>query len=215
MNFTRMQSPLLSRANAGKYVRMNTTSRPRRQSPNRQPKSPRTHSVSQESEQFAEMPDPREIVEHLSIPGFVRRAPRRFHLDELTRYGDKVARVAESMQISYLTTIDSALGVVRVFPVPLMVKVYSIMAQQFHWAPWQELALEAGAAGPAQLLKANERARRNLEAAACGSASAMPPHVAEAMQITMAWLDSEAGRLRGDAGTEGEPGTEAAPLRVV
>ena len=214
MNFTRMQSPLLSRANAGKYVRMNTTSRPRRQSQNRQPKSPRTHSVSQESEQFAEMPDPREIVEHLSIPGFVRRAPRRFHLDELTRFGDKVARVAESMQISYLTTIDSSLGIVRVFPVPLMIKVYSIMAQQFHWAPWQE-PLEPGAAGSAQLLKAHERARRNLEAAACGSATAMPAHVAEAMQITMAWLDSEAGRLRADAGPEGEPPAEAAPLRVV
>jgi hypothetical protein len=193
---------------------MNTTPRSRRQNQNRPPKTPQNLHLSQESEQFAEMPDPREIVEHLSIPGFVRRAPRRFHLDELTRFGDKVARVAESMQISYLTTIDSSLGVVRVFPVPLMIKVYSIMAQQFHWAPWQE-PLEIGAGGPAQLLKANERARRNLEAAACGSASAMPAHVAEAMQITMAWLDSEAGRLRADTGTEGAPGTEAAPLRVV
>lgn len=173
---------------------------------NRQPK----HEPGQDldTRQFEEMPDPRDVVEHLTIPGFIRRAPHRFHLDELTRFGDKVARVAESLQVSYLTTVDSSLGVIRLFPVPLMVRVYQVMATQFHWNPYTEpLILEDG--GAAQMLRSSERAKKHLQ-----SIATLPenPAVTEAMAVVLQWLDEETRRLGGDPAPAPEP---PAPLRAI
>ena len=75
---------------------------------------------------FEDMQNPLDVVEHLTIPGFIRRCPHRFHLMEITRFGDQVGKIAESLQISYLTTIDRSLGMIRLFPVPLMVRVYQV-----------------------------------------------------------------------------------------
>ena len=74
-----------------------------------------------------------QIVEHRTIPGFLGRIPHRWHMDEVTRFGDKVGRAAESMQLAYLTVVDRSLGVIRVFPVPLMERIYTLLAPQFAW----------------------------------------------------------------------------------
>lgn len=158
------------------------------------------HSPALEAQQFEEMPDPRDVVEHLTVPGFIRRAPHRFHLDEITRFGDKVGRAAESLHISYVTTVDNSLGVIRLFPVPLMVRVYSMMAAQFRWEPYTEpLTIESPSG--AELLRANERAKRNIQTAAHSA----PPEIIEKMESVLSWLESEGRRLRG----------ENEPLRVV
>jgi len=154
------------------------------------------------SEQFEEMPDPLTVVEHLTIPGFIRRAPHRFHIDEITRFGDKVGRVTESLQISYLTTIDRSLGQIRLFPVPLLVRVYQVMAAQFGW----EQIVDAPAAMEdrhSAELKANERAKKHLQAAA---ETANNPVIAQAMTTVLHWLETEAQRLR-----EHEEGTPTPP----
>lgn len=155
------------------------------------------------------MPDPRDVVEHLTVPGFIRRAPRRFHLDEITRFGDKVSRVAESFQISYLTTVDSSLGIVRLFPVPLMVKVYTVLANQFHWQPWCE-PIDGDGRGPAELLRVTERARKNLQAATEGTE--MPPEVATAMAVLVGWFESETRRLGAESPA---PIPTPTPLRAI
>ena len=39
--------------------------------------------------------------------------------------------MAESMQLSYKTTIDLKLGEIRVFPVELLRRVYDVLSRQF------------------------------------------------------------------------------------
>jgi len=107
---------------------------------------------------FAHGPAPELVVEHRTIAGFLRMAPHRFHLDEIVRFGKKVGDVAESMQLAYLTTIDSSLGVLRVFPVPLMRRVYDILAAQFHWPQFVEPeTVEGDAASRREMLRSYDK----------------------------------------------------------
>lgn len=138
------------------------------------------------------MPDPLSVVEHLTIPGFIRRAPHRFHMDEITRFGDKVGKIAEAMQISYLTMIDRSLGQIRLFPVPLLERVYAVMAAQFGWEQTVDVpTLEDRQSAE---LRATERAKKHLQSA---SEHADNPIVAEAMTTVLKWLESETVRLGG------------------
>lgn len=127
------------------------------------------------------MPDPRQVVEHLTIAGFIRRSPHRFHMDEITRFGDKVARLAEALQVSYLTTIDRSLGMVRVFPVPLLQRVYDVMAAQFGW----EMEI---AAVEDRKTRGHERTKRVLLEAA---ASAEDPIIRDALAVVLRWLETQ------------------------
>lgn len=114
---------------------------------------------------FAQAQTPELVVEHRTIVGFLRLTPRRFHLDEIIKFGNQVGRVAESLQLAYMTTTDSQLGILRVFPVPLMRRVYDIMADQFKWQPWvepQELPEDTAAARDA--VRSNERLASMLRA---------------------------------------------------
>ena len=114
---------------------------------------------------FQQAPAPELVVEHRSIAGFLRVAPRRFHLDEMVRFGKKVGDVADCMQLSYLTTIDSSLGVVRIFPMPLMRRVYDVMAAQFGWQGFVEPeALEAETAEKREQVRSYERLSKMLAA---------------------------------------------------
>lgn len=149
------------------------------------------------------MPDPLTVVEHLTIPGFIRRCPHRFHLAEIHRYGSEVNKAAESLCVSYLTTIDRQLGQVRLFPVPLLTRVYQVMASQFGWEPMGEThALEDSRA---EELRANERARKRLASVV---EQIDNPAVAQAMGVVLSWLDNDARRLRG------EPTPAAAPVEL-
>src|ERR1041384_6675246 len=55
-------------------------------------------------------------IEHQTIPGFLRRLPHKWHLNDITRFGDQVGRVSEAMQMAYITAVDKSLGVIRAFP---------------------------------------------------------------------------------------------------
>ncbi len=86
--------------------------------------------------------EPTPVVEHATVPGFMRdvamATSTRWHMDDLSRFGDKLGRVAEAMQIAYVTAVDRSLGVIRVFPLPLLRKVYGTMARQFNWPIFPE-----------------------------------------------------------------------------
>jgi hypothetical protein len=141
---------------------------------------------------FAQAPVPELVVEHRTIAGFLRIAPHRFHLDEIVRFGKKVGDVAESMQLAYMTTIDSQLGVLRVFPVPLMRRVYDILADQFHWAQFPA-ELSAIPEEVAAELKAKERLARLLRAT---MEAAPGPQLQQSSSDVLQWVESEIGRLR-------------------
>jgi len=137
-----------------------------------------------------------ETVEHVTVPGFLRRIPHPWHIDDLTRFGDKVGRVAEAMQLSYLTTIQPQLGMIRVFPLPLLQRVYELMAPQFQW-PAEPLALIEGARAQREELRRAEGAKKHLEAVAANAPNAA---VGEAFVTVIDYLENEVNRLRG--GTE-------------
>lgn len=165
-------------------------------------------STQQLGPDFEEMPDPLSIVEHLTIPGFIRRAPHRFHMDEIMRFGDKVGKIAESLQVSYLTTIDRQLGQIRLFPVPLLMRVYQVMAAQFGW----EQVIETPVLDDRKQDLANERARKHLRAAA---EKANDPVIAQAMATVMHWLESETARIETvDVGSPATP-PPTTPLRSI
>lgn len=133
-------------------------------------------------------------VEHQTIPGFLRRIPHKWHLDEITRFGDKVGRAAEAMQLSYFTAIDRSLGVIRVFPLPLLQRVYAIMAPQFHWPAVIEMeSLEDGRRAQREALRKRERADKDLEDLL---ETADNVEVLTAVQAVRDFLASEMNRLR-------------------
>lgn len=102
-------------------------------------------------------------LEHATVPGFLRRIPHKWHLEEITRYGDKVGRAAEAMQLAYMTSIDRSLGVIRVFPLPLLQRVYEIMAPSFGWPRAAEAELiEDGKRAQRETLRKIERADHAL-----------------------------------------------------
>src|SRR5205809_6373994 len=68
-----------------------------------------------------------QTVEHVSVPGFMSRIASGWALDDMTRFGDKVGRVAEAMQLVFITTNQTRLGIIRVFPLPLLQRVYEIL----------------------------------------------------------------------------------------
>lgn len=144
------------------------------------------------------------IIEHLTVPGFLRRIPHRWHLDEITRFGDKVGRVAEALQLAYLTTIDRSLGVVRVFPAPMMRRVYDILAPQFGWPRIldndQPLALE-DVKRAKDALRANEKLAARLQELLDRTESAP---VLEALATVMKLIERENEALRVQA--ESDPG---------
>jgi hypothetical protein len=142
-----------------------------------------------------------ETVEHVTVPGFLRRIPHPWHIDDLTRFGDKVGRVAEAMQLSYLTTIQSQLGMIRVFPLPLLQRVYELMAPQFQW-PVEPLALIDGTRARRDELKRHERADADL----AGLAERTDDVEALAsIQVVRDHLAKETLRLRNEIGGVAAP----------
>lgn len=105
-----------------------------------------------------------ETVEHISVPGFMARIAHGWALDDMTRFGDKVGRVAEAMQLVFITTNQTKLGIIRVFPLPLLQRVYEILSPQFGWPRIldAEHALEDGHAALRDELRRHERADEDL-----------------------------------------------------
>jgi hypothetical protein len=101
-------------------------------------------------------------VEHQTVPGFLRRIPHKWHLNDINRFGSEIGRAADAMQLVFMTAVDRSLGVLRVFPVPLLERVYTIQAPQFGWPALAPL-LEDGSRAKREELRRNERLVHELE----------------------------------------------------
>lgn len=137
-------------------------------------------------------------IAHATIPGFMRRIPHKWHLDDITRFGDKVGRAAEAMQLAYITTVDGSLGTIRVFPCPFLQRIYQIMAPQHNWPAVIEAeptALEDGRAVQRETLRADERADQHL---AQLSERADNVDVLTAVQTIREFLQGDMARLRSE-----------------
>lgn len=162
-------------------------------------------STGAEQQDFEQV-DPLSIVEHATVPGFFRRIPHRWHLDDMIRFGDKVRRTAEAMELSYLTTTDRSLGVIRLYPMPLMERIYDVLARQHNWPPIVELPqIDGGKQMVKDMLRGQERLEKSLRAVIETNAT---EEVRACAGIVLSWLEGEMARLRAEIGEESEAETE-------
>lgn len=157
-------------------------------------------------------------VEHQTVPGFLRRIPHKWHLDEVTRFGDKVGRAAEAMQLGYITRVDSSLGVIRVFPLPLLQRIYLFMAPAFNWPRIVELDYTPDENKREKLdaLRRSEKMEQHLRDF---TEQVDDTEVLSAAQSVREFLSTEIGRLRaeldGRAPAAEEPKEPAVRVPVV
>ena len=174
---------------------MNTTARQTRNTP---PTAAATRpAVEQEFEQIQ---SPENIVEHCTVPGFLRRVPNRWHLEDIQRFGDKVGRIAESLHIGYLTTVDRSLGQIRVFPVPLLQRIYDTMAPTFGWPQILDLpapGLPAQEQANRDALRSHERLVKLLRALLEAAPNLDVQH---STAVVIQWLETDGERIRGELG---------------
>jgi hypothetical protein len=153
---------------------------------------------------FDELAQQTAMVEHLTVPGFLRRIPHRWHFDDITRFGDKLGRVAESMQLAYLTTVDRSLGVIRIFPLPLLKRVYEVMSAQFGWPQIIDApipGLPAGVDNGAEALRAHERVDKHLRSLLEGATDGNVQH---SIAVVLHWLSEDSARIRKELGLAAE-----------
>jgi hypothetical protein len=133
-------------------------------------------------------------IEHQTIPGFLRRLPHKWHLTDITRFGDQVGRVSEAMQMAYITAVDKSLGVIRAFPLPLLQRVYEIMAPQFNWPMIIDAPeLEDGRRAQRDALQKNERLTAQIRDL---MSDADEPPIIEAASVILNSLEANAAKLR-------------------
>jgi hypothetical protein len=101
--------------------------------------SPRVSAEVQTNEDYAHLQEDAPLVEHLTIPGFLRRISHRWTLDDIARFGNKVGRAAESCHLAYMPQVDGSLGVLRSFPVPMLRRIYDLMAPSHRWPQLPEM----------------------------------------------------------------------------
>jgi len=146
-------------------------------------------------------------VEHQTILEFLRMIPNhKWHPDEISQFGSKVGRMANSMQLAFVPSLHPSLGVIRSFPVPLMQWVYATLANKFGW-PMPALALEESSREQRDELRQHEAMMKQLQRTA---ERAPTDGIAQAVATLLDWMDSEARRLRGD-----EPPPPPPPLRAI
>ena len=132
-------------------------------------------------------------VEHQTVLEFLRTVPHKFHPDYVERFGGKVSRMANALQLAFVPAINPKLGVIRTYPVPLMQWMYTLQAPQFGW-PALPLALEDLAREHREELRQHEGAKKHLAAAV---EHAPTPAVREALAVVLTWLEGETKRIRG------------------
>ncbi len=131
----------------------------------------------------AELAESQPMVEHLTVTEFMQRIPHpnRWHLDDINRFGDKVGWTARSIQLARMMVQSPSLGLIQVFPVPLLQRIYTILAPQFNW-PTLPAVLEARKA--AGLHQANERIAQHLQ----GLAIVADPEVQQHIAVVLEYL---------------------------
>lgn len=140
-----------------------------------------------------EQTSPEHIVEHSTVSGFVRRTPHRWHMVDITRFGTAVGKAADALQICYATTVDCKLGFVRIFPIPLLERVYEVTAEQFGWPSMiqAQTILPPRRTGK-DLVKAHQRVGKHLEAVL---EAAGDDEVKRSMGVVIDWLQRECAAM--------------------
>ena len=145
-------------------------------------------------EQFAEVST--SLVEHLPVHEFVQRTPHRLHPDEIPRFSDRVKRMADALQLTFVPAVNPLLGVIRVFPVPLLEWVYTTMAPQFKWPLLTDAQAvdDTKRAKHIELRKVERRAQeiRNL------MSEADEPELVNAAAVLLASLETTANAIKAD-----------------
>jgi hypothetical protein len=125
-------------------------------------------------------------VEHLTTLEFLRRAPHHPTADDLNRFGDRVRRTADAIPLPWLPVTHPKLGVVRVYPLPLLEWVYSQFAGQFGWPQ----------ATDTQLLEDGRKKRRHALRQIDEAITDAPPPVKEALKIVIDYLECVTGEKK-------------------
>jgi len=143
--------------------------------------------------QSTELAESQPMVEHLTVTEFMSRIPHptRWHLDDINRFGDKVGWTANSIQLARMMVQSDSLGLIRVFPVPLLMRIYTVIAPQFNWPKLPELL-----PGRAPRRDADERLAQHLQAS---MVLASEPEVRESIGNVLRWLDERAQANRAQA----------------
>jgi hypothetical protein len=183
----------------GENVRMNIK---RTSSPTTPPSTNQRRPQPAPERDFEQLSQQDAIVEHFSIPSFLRRIPHKWHIDEITRFGDKVGRAAESLQLAYLTTVDRSLGVVRVFPAPLLQRIYQILSPQFGWPQIIEIeppALDDPRRSQEETLRSHERLLKHIRALLPIAENVDVQH---SIAVVVEWLEHDCRRIRQELGID-------------
>lgn len=103
-------------------------------------------------------------VRYMTVLSFLRIVPRRMHVDDIIKLGDKVARIAEATGVPYQAVPVEKMGLLRVFPEWLLRRTYELIGVRLGWPPIQDECEAVGDEGAklAELLRANERAVKHL-----------------------------------------------------
>lgn len=88
---------------------------------------------------YQHMPEDAPAVPHMTIPAFLRSVDYKWNMLDIERFGAKVGRTAESLHVSFTLAFDRSLGNLRAFPVPMLRRIYDLMAPGFGWPAviWQ------------------------------------------------------------------------------
>lgn len=160
---------------------------------------------------FDRLQQPETIVEHMTASGFLARIPHRWHMDDVRRFGTEVGRIAEALHIAYITTTDIALGIVRVFPVPLLRRVYTIQSASFGWPSLT--AVQTPALGEdlqraaRDTLRSHTSLLKHLRTLLAALETTGSHEVAESTATTIHWLEQDSTRLRAELGEESPAGS--------
>ncbi len=140
------------------------------------------------------------IIAHLTVPEFMKRIPHEWHITDFNRFGDLVGKTAESAHLTYLTKFDRNFGMIRVFPLPMLQRVYRILAAQMNWPEILDAEapqLSDGALASRETLIANERVAAHLRAM---RDAVQDEAVRDSITVVLASLEHESARLRSELG---------------
>jgi hypothetical protein len=150
------------------------------------------------------------VIAHMAVPEFMGRIPHEWHITDFNRFGDLVGKTAESAHLSYLTKFHRKFGMIRIFPVPMLQRVYRILAPQLGWPEIIDAEapqLSDGQIASREALIAHERVQVHLEAM---RDAAQDPSVKTSIGVVLESVEADCQRLRAELGISAHGVAEAA-----
>jgi hypothetical protein len=72
-------------------------------------------------------------VEFMTVPAFVNTVDYPWTMEEVSRFGRKVASCADGIQLPYRPVAHRFFGELRAFPLPMLRRIYDLMAPVCGW----------------------------------------------------------------------------------